>query len=62
MESRFVCLVMLGLVAAMVAARLWVEGRMKEGPGEARRVKRRCDLGEVPEGWEEKGDVCEWWS
>jgi hypothetical protein len=62
MESYFVSLVMLGLVAAMVVARLWVQGRIKEGTGEVHRVEGRCDRGRVAEGWEEKGDVCEWWS
>jgi hypothetical protein len=61
MESRFASLVMLGLVTALVAARLWVEGRMK-----GRRTAPRSGEGSTPrdataEGLEEKGDVCEWW-
>jgi len=59
MESRIASLVMLGLLVAMVTARLWVEGRMRKRAGD--RVEGPCDPGEIAEGWEEKGDVCEWW-
>jgi hypothetical protein len=55
MDSLFVCGVMLALVAAMVVARLWVEGRMRgrrrEGNGEG----APGDRGGGAEDWEEKG-------
>jgi hypothetical protein len=55
MDSLFVCGVMLVLVAAMVAARLWVEGRMRgrrrEGNGEGAPGGRSGGA----EDWEEKG-------
>lgn len=63
MESRFVSLVMLGLVAAMVTARLLVvEGRMKGRRRATRDGEGSTPPGTVADGLEEKGDVCEWWS
>ena len=62
MESRFVCLVMLGLVAAMVTARLWVERRMKGRRRATHDGEDSTPPGVIAEGWEEKGKVCEWWS
>jgi hypothetical protein len=62
MESRFVSLMMLGLVAAMVTARLWVQERTKQGRTKALREENSSGLEDVAEGWEEKGDICEWWS
>jgi hypothetical protein len=59
MDSLFVCGVMLVLVAAMVAARLWVEGRMgsrgQEGNGEI----APGDRGAGADDWEEKGQIGE---
>jgi hypothetical protein len=43
----------------MVTVRLWVEGRVSKRASD--RVEGACDPGEIAEGWEEKGDVCEWW-
>jgi hypothetical protein len=60
MESRFVCLVMVGLVAAMVTARLWVEGRMRGRRGATRNGEDSTPPGAITEGLEEKGNVCEW--
>jgi hypothetical protein len=62
MDSLFVCLVMLALVAAMVVARLWVEGRMKGSRGEGDAGPASGERGGDAEDWEEKGEVWEWWS